>query len=66
MLLVLEKKYDDQLPGGKYSNPSLDFKTQAATVPTSNIVSERDFAMFDVLLNTRPNATTIALEAIIM
>ena len=31
-------------------------------MPTSNIVSERDFAVFDVLLKTRPNATTVALE----
>ena len=29
-------------------------------------MSERDFAVFDVLLKTRPNATTVALEALIM
>ena len=56
----------NQLPGGKYWQPDENLKTQAASVPTSNIVSERDFAVFDVLLKTRPNATTVALEALIM
>ena len=66
MLLVLENQCEDQLPGGKYWQPDENFKTQAASVPTSNIVSERDFAVFDVLLKTRPNATTVAVEALIM
>ena len=43
-----------------------NLKTQAASVPTSNIVSERDFAVFDVLLKTRPNGSTVALEALII
>ena len=66
MLLVLENQCEYQLPGGKYWQPDENFKTQASSVPTSNIVSERDFAVFDVLLKTRPNATTVALEALIM
>ena len=66
MLLCLERQCEDQLPGRKYWSPSPDLSAQAKSVPTSNITSERDFAVFDVLLKTRPSATTVALEALIM
>ena len=41
-------------------------KIQASNVPSSNIISERDFARFDNLLKTKPRSTTISLEATIM
>ncbi len=66
ILLVLENQCEDQLPGGKYFNASKEFQEQASTVPATNVISERDFAVFDVLLKTRPAATTVALEALIM
>ena len=60
LLIVLEKQCEDQLPGGKYFSPSPEMFLQASTCPTSNIVSERDFAI------SKPNARTISLEATIM
>ena len=50
LLLVLERQCEDQLPGGKYSSPSESLRRQASNAPTTNIISERDFAVFDVLL----------------
>ena len=46
--------------------PSDNLKLQASNVVTSNIISERDFARFDNLLKSKPNATVTALEATIM
>ena len=38
-------------------------KMQSSSVPTSNIISECDFAIFDNLLKAKPNASVTALEA---
>ena len=66
ILIVLEKQCQDQLPGGKYTKPSESLKTQALSVPTSNIRSERDYAIFDVLLRSKPFARVASIEALIM
>ena len=66
ILIVLERQCADQLPGGKYASPSEKELLQASSVPTSNIISERDFALFDVLLKQKPGARTSSLEALIM
>ena len=66
ILLVLENQCQDQLPGGRYFNASNEIQEQASAVPATNVISERDFVVFDVLLKTRPAATTVALEALIM
>jgi hypothetical protein len=42
LLLVLERQAQDQLPGGKYFQPSEELKKQASSVPTTNTISERD------------------------
>ena len=66
ILIVLERQCPDQLPGGKYASPSEKELLQASSVLTSNIISERDFALFDVLLKQKPGARTSSLEALIM
>ncbi len=66
LLLVLERQCEDQLPGGEYSSPSQSLCRQASNAPTTNIISERDFAVFDVLSRQKPAASTAALEALIM
>ena len=40
ILLVVERQCEDQLPGGKYFDPSEKLKIQASNVVTSNIISE--------------------------
>ena len=39
---------------------------QTATVPKTNVVSERDFGQLDRLLRSKPNASMLAIEAQIM
>ena len=39
---------------------------EIASVPKTNVVSERDFAQLDRLLRQKPNASTLALEAMIL
>ena len=55
-IILLERQAKDQLPGGKYSNPSPDLQTQVKNVPATNMASERDFGLFDLLLRSKPSA----------
>ncbi|KAK3084521.1 hypothetical protein FSP39_014699 [Pinctada imbricata] len=66
MLLILERQAKDQLPGGKFFEPSFDETVRASNVPTTNTCSERDFAQLDVLMRCKPSAGTTAYESIIM
>lgn len=66
MLIVLERQAVDQLPGGKYWNPSEHLKARAANVPATNVVSERDFAVLDMLVRQKPSARILSHEAMIM
>ena len=57
----------DNLPGGKYySVTDTKIINETASVPTTNVSPERDFAILDRLMQQKPNANTIALEAMIM
>ena len=56
----------DHLPGGKYSDPDEKMQAETVSVPKTNAVSERDFAILDRQVRLKPNATLIALEAVIM
>ena len=56
----------DHLPGGKLDDPSATLKEQTATMAKTNTVSERDFAMLDRLMREKPNASTAALEGMIL
>ena len=56
-LIILERQYVDQLPGGKYWLPSDLIRDSSKIVPTTNKASESDFAILDLLLRTRPNAS---------
>ena len=66
LLLILERQEQDQLPGGKYYNPTSSVKSMSSNVPTTNMASERDFAILDLLIRSKPHATTLAYEALIM
>ena len=57
----------DHLTGGKYySVTDTKIINETASVPTTNVSPERDFAILDRLMQQKPNANTIALEAMIM
>ncbi|CAH1242603.1 Hypp6877 [Branchiostoma lanceolatum] len=66
MLILLERQAEEQLPGGKFWQPTEAEKQKSHHVPTTNVVSERDFAVLDNLLRAKPYASSTACEAYIM
>ena len=57
----------DHLPKGKYhSVVDTTIINETASVPTTNVSPERDFAILDRLMHQKPNANAIALEAMIL
>ena len=57
---------EDHLPGGVLDKLNQQLLEKTKSVPNSNTISERDFAKLDSLLREKPNATTLALEGIIL
>ena len=66
LLLVLERQAKSQLPGGKYWETSEAFKKTTSHVKKTNIDSERNMAMRDFLLKTKPTIKPLSLETYIM
>ncbi|XP_003729015.2 uncharacterized protein LOC100888157 [Strongylocentrotus purpuratus] len=66
MLLILERQAKDQLEGGKFFAPSANLLKSAQNVPTTNNVSERDFAVLDVLVRLKPAASCHSFETYIL
>ena len=64
--LTMERMLADHLPQGVHDKPSATKVSETKSTPKSNLVSERDFAQLDRLLREKPNATTIALEGMIL
>lgn len=65
MMLILDRQAKDQLPGGRYSNPSPELSRQAAAVPKTNSISERDFGSLD-LIHMKPGASSVCYESIVL
>ena len=66
ILIILERQADDQLIGGKYSNPSDDLLQRSSNVPSHNKASESDFGLLDLLMRLRPNANVETFQTLIM
>ena len=65
--LTTQRMLLDHLPGGQYhSVTDGHLIEETVSVPTTNVAPERDFAIFDKLLREKPNATSIALESMIL
>ena len=56
VLLILQRQCKDQLPGGKYWEPSESTSTTLKNVPTTNLIGERGFAQLDMLIRNKPSA----------
>ena len=57
----------DHLPGGKYHVVADTVMVQeTASVPTTNVAPERDFAILDRLMQEKPKASHVALESMIL
>jgi hypothetical protein len=66
-IMVCECMLVDHLPGGKYHNiDSLEMRTQTQSVPKTSVRTEHDFGSLDRLLREKPNASTVALEGLIL
>ena len=66
-VLTIERLLTDHLPGGVFHNvddPAIISET--LSVPKTNVVPERDFAILDRMLQQKPNARHIALESLIL
>ena len=65
-ILIIERQAKDQLDRGKYFQPSEELQRSSRNVPTTNTVSERDFAILDILLRLKPAAAFLSLETYIL
>jgi hypothetical protein len=66
-VLTIDRLLVDHLPGGIFhdvNDPSIISET--ISVPKTNLVPERDFAILDQMLSQKPNARYIALESMIL
>ncbi|VDI25487.1 Hypothetical predicted protein [Mytilus galloprovincialis] len=63
---VLEKAMKEQLPGGRYFEPTEELREQSKSVIPHNKIPERVFGMLDFFLRYRPNASTISNEAFLV
>ena len=65
--LTVERLLSDYLQGGDYEcvTDTVLIK-ETKSVPLTNVAPERDFTVLDRLISHKPNATTIALESIIL
>ena len=66
LAVLVSRLLEDHLPGGVLDKPNQQLVEETKSVPNSNTISERDFAKLDRLLREKPNATTLALEGIIL
>lgn len=65
--LLLDRVLTDLLPVTQAEEDNkLEMRGETSSVPTTNTISERDFAKFDRLLREKPHASTLALEAHIL
>ena len=63
---LLTRLLSDHLPGGIYNDSSPQLQIETRSVPKTNTVSEHVFAKLDRLLHEKPNASTLALEAMVL
>ena len=66
LTVLVSHLLEDHLPGGVLDSPSEELRRETASVPNSNVISERDFAKLDRFLREKPNATTLSLEGLIL
>ena len=65
-VILLGRLLHDFLSEGPLSEPSDSLLEETKSVPKSNTVSERDFAKLDRYLLEKPNASTLALESLVL
>lgn len=66
MLILLERQATSQLPEGELWDPSTKMLEIAKNVPKHNIISERDMAILDNLLRSKPAASATFIETTVL
>ena len=64
--LMVKHQLKHQLSGGKYYKPTKEIMSDLKHCPTTNIVSERDFATYDQKMTQKPTLSDIAACGVIM
>ncbi|XP_066922613.1 uncharacterized protein [Clytia hemisphaerica] len=64
--IMVRSQLKDQLPGGKYFQPSEKIVKETTNCPRHNLAPERAFASLDRILSMKPNMTTLAVAGAIM
>ena len=64
--LMIKSQLRDHLSGGKYFASNNKTRSDLQNCPTTNIVSERDFAQYDQKLTQKPTFSDIAVCGVIM
>ena len=54
-LIIIERQFKDQLPGGRFWDPSEALRHQARSCSATNISSERNFAVAHQVIHRAPN-----------
>ena len=57
---MVKHQLKDQLPGGKYYKPSKEIMSDLKHCPTTNFVSERDFATYDQKMTQKSTLSDMA------
>ena len=65
-LVVIVRELEDQLPGGKYYQPSQELLDETAVCQRTNISSERNFAQMDHKVKQKQNISMVAACGVIM
>ena len=63
---MVKHQLKDQLPGGKYYKPNKEIISDLRHCPTTNIVSECNFATYDQKMTQKPTLSDIAACGVIM
>ena len=63
---MINRQLKDQLPGGKYYQPTADIMDETGICHTTNILSELDFAQMDRKVNQKQNISTIGASGVVM
>ena len=66
LLEVVDQQLADQLPGGKYWQPSSELLEQTRSCHATDISGERVFGRVDAALKKAPNVSTEKVEAKVM
>ena len=64
--VVIQKQLKDQLPGGKYYQPTNEVYKETVNCQKTNVPSEQDFAQYDRILHMKPTLSTAAACGLIM